>query len=90
MQRKDEESKKFFERYADTLNNMLSKYDEIENTRINSPEMLRSMELIEKSMTDIVVVFRNEINKMYKNDLLHLNAETKAFMQDLRNKGLIE
>ncbi|MCC8188123.1 MAG: 5-bromo-4-chloroindolyl phosphate hydrolysis family protein [Bacteroides sp.] len=90
MQRNDEESKKFYERYTDTLNHMLSKYDEIENTRINSPEMLRSMELIEKSITEIVVVFRNEINKMYKNDLLHLNAGTKAFMQDLRNKGLIE
>ncbi|GEM_PF-2684953 len=90
MQRDCEESKKFFSRYSDTLNNMLSKYDEIENTRINSPEMIRSMTLIEKSITDIVVAFRNEINKMYKSDLLNLNAETQVFMQDLRNKGLIE
>ncbi len=90
MQRNDEESKKFFVRYAGTLNTMLSTYDEIENTRINSPEMLRSMELIEKSIAEMVIVFRNEINKMYKNDLLHLNAETQAFIQDLRNKGLIE
>lgn len=89
MKRNDVEAWKFFTTYADKLELMLSKYDEIENTRINSPEMLHTMGLIEKSISEIVVAFRNEVNEMYKKDMIDLNAETKAFMYNLRNKGLI-
>jgi len=90
MKRNDAEAWKFFTTYSDTLDTMLGKYDEIENTRLNSPEMLQTMDLIEKSIGEIVVAFRNEVNDMYKKDMIHLNAETKAFMYNLKRKGLIE
>ncbi|MCC8154033.1 MAG: hypothetical protein LIP01_07370 [Tannerellaceae bacterium] len=52
--------------------------------------MKKTMRLIEKSIADLVIVFRNEINEMYKRDMLDLGADTAAFMHDLRNKGLID
>ncbi|MCD7937490.1 MAG: hypothetical protein LUG98_11565 [Tannerellaceae bacterium] len=90
MKRNDVEAWKFFTTYAERLDTMLAKYDEVENTRINSPEMLRSMALIEKSIGTIVIAFRNEVNEMYKKDLIELDADTKAFVYNLQRKGLVD
>lgn len=90
MKRNDKESLRFFKRYGDRVDSMLERYDQIENTRLNTPEMLKTMDLIENSIGDIVVAFKNEINEMYKKDLLDLDADTTVFVQELKNKGLIE
>lgn len=84
------ESQKFFMRYTDRLNNLLERYDDIENTRLNTAQMQEAMRLIEDSIAKTVVAFRAEVANMYKSDLLEISAETTIFMQDLKQKGLID
>ena len=89
--RKDsKESERFFLRYNQSLNSLLQQYDSIENTKINSEEMKKTMDSIEGGFDQITEAFKKEAELMYKNDMLSLNAETAAFLQDLRNRGLLE
>jgi len=90
MKKGDSESERFFERYETTMNKILHKYDEIENTGLDTVEIKETMANIEASLEQIVTAFQNEVSSMYKFDLLNINAETSAFLQDLRNRGLLE
>lgn len=90
LKRNNRDSERFLERYGETLNKMLRQYDEIENTKLNTPEMRESMQNIENAMDKIVVAFKKEASSMYNNDIRDINAETMVFLQDLRNRGLLE
>ena len=80
----------FFARYDNALNKILRKYDEIENTRLHTGEIRKTMSNIEQSLEQIVIAFQNDIHQTYKYDLIDINAETTVFMQELRNKGLLD
>lgn len=90
LKRDNDDSKRFFIRYHETINTLLKKYDEMENTRLDTDEISQAMQNIEDSMESIATAFQNEAAAMYKNDLLDINAETAAFLQDLKNRGLLE
>ena len=90
MQKNSESSTRFFMRYSELINNLLGKYDEIENTRLNTADMKEAMYNVENNLGKIIEAFRNEVTSMYKNDILNMNAETAAFIQDLKNRGLID
>ena len=86
----EEDAKRFFLRYHDTLNEMLKKYDEFENSKLSTPEIKGVMKNIESGMDTIIIALRNDATTMHKNNILDANAETAAFIQDLRNRGLLE
>jgi hypothetical protein len=88
--RKNRDSERFFMRYNDSLNSLLKQYDEIENSQLNSETMRESMRNIESGFGQIVSAFKKEAESMYKYDVVNLNAETAAFLQDLRNRGLLD
>lgn len=50
LKRHDDQTDKFFLRYSDKLISLLNKYDEIENTRLNSPDILKTMQYIRDSV----------------------------------------
>ena len=79
-----------FDRYADTIDRMLTKYDELEDSRLNVPEISDAMKKMEHTMLQISKAFENELIKMYQGDILDMEAESAAFLQSLRNKGLLE
>ncbi len=80
----------FFERNAETVNKILKKYDELENTRIDTPEMKESLSKLENDIGSITKAFEQELTDMYKNDMVDIDAETRAFLQTLKNRGLID
>lgn len=91
LKRHDEEgNKRFFTRYHDTLDEMLKKYNDFENSKLDTPEIEEAMKNIEAGLDTIVVALRNDAATLYKNDVLNTNAETAAFIQDLKNRGLLE
>ena len=90
MQKNSENGHRFFMRYSELINNLLCKYDEIENTKLNTADMKEAMYNVENNLGKIIKAFRNEVTSMYKNDILNINAETAAFIQDLKNRGLID
>lgn len=88
--KESKESERFFMRYNDSLNSLLKQYDEIENSKLDTEAMKETMNNIESGFEKIVTAFKNEAESMYKYDMVNLNAETAAFLQDLRNRGLLD
>ncbi len=80
----------FFSRYDATLNKLLDKYDEIENTRLNTNDMVETMINIESTIKDTAKAMKQEVSNMYKADLLNINAETSVFLRELKKKGLLD
>ncbi len=90
LQKSGAETDLFFSRYDAVLNKLLHKYDEIENTRLDTEEMAKTMKLIADGICDIAKAMRQDVNNMYKQDLLDINAETSVFLRELQKKGLLE
>lgn len=90
LNKKAIDNERFFLRYDKTLNNILGKYDEIENTGLDTEEIRQTMHNVEQNLRKIVIAFQNDVNNLYKSDLVSINAETSAFVQDLHNKGLLD
>lgn len=84
------ESDKFFVRYADPVDQLLAKYDQIENAHLNSEESGKSLQEVENFIEKMVLVFEKEYAGLYKNDLLDIDTEVEAFTQSLKNRGLLE
>lgn len=80
----------FFERNAETVDKILKKYDELENTRIQTPEIKQSIIETEKVISRVADAFEQELSDIYRNDVVDLNAESAAFLQSLKNRGLLE
>jgi hypothetical protein len=82
--------KKFINRYKDTLNTLFGKYSELEKSLIMLVEIRQTLENIECSMQKIVAAAEKEVIQMYQYNLMQVNAESNAFVQGLRNRGLVD
>ncbi len=80
----------FFSRYDATLNKLLGKYDEIENTRLNTTNMVGTMTNIESTIKETAKAMKQEVANMYKEDMLDIDAETSVFLRELKKKGLLD
>ncbi len=89
--KKDNREKEiFFERNAETVGKILTKYEELEKIPISTPEIKENMLRMEATVENITKAFEQELGNMYKNDMLDIDAESKAFIQSLKNRGLID
>lgn len=84
------DSEKFFIRYADPIDQLLAKYDQIENARLNNEQSGKSLQEVENFIEKMVKVFEKEYTDLYKNDLLDIDTEVQAFTQSLKNRGLLD
>jgi hypothetical protein len=84
------DSDKFFTRYAEPVDQLLGKYDQIENAHLNSEQSGKSLQEVENFIEKMVLVFEKEYAGLYKNDLLDIDTEVEAFTQSLKNRGLLE
>lgn len=84
------QSELFFMRNTETINKLLSQYDSIENAKINSDEITSSLRRLEGYVGKIRVSFEQELINMFKSDLMDIDAESEAYLQTLKNKGLID
>lgn len=79
----------FFMRHADTVTKLLKQYYTIEVSAIESQEMADSRERIAVSIATVQGAFEQELENILKSDMLDIDAESMAYMQSLRNRGLI-
>ncbi|MCL1942049.1 MAG: 5-bromo-4-chloroindolyl phosphate hydrolysis family protein [Candidatus Azobacteroides sp.] len=80
----------FFERNAGTVNKILDKYRELESLNVGTAEMNGNLLKMEEVIEKITTAFEQEVSNIYKGDLLDINAEADAFLQSLKNRGLLE
>ncbi len=80
----------FFMRHAETLTKLLKQYCIWENSGLNSLEIQDSMQRIQETIAITRSAFEQELINNFKSDLLDVEAESEAYIQQLQNRGLIE
>ena len=90
INKKDPKAGKIFCMRHSSVLKLVEQYSEIESSGIKSVELTESLDRIEESIAVAQKAFVQELNNMFKTDMLHIDAETEAYMQSLKNRGLIE
>ena len=90
IQEKDRlEGEKFTMRHAETVTNLLRQYHAIVSSGITSEESRDSLKRISETLTLTRQAFEQELNNLFQSDMLDMDAESKAYVQSLKNRGLI-
>ena len=80
----------FFLRHADTLTKLLKQYHVLEASGMDTPEISDAKERIAETIDATQKAFEQELKNRFRMDMLDIDAESEAYLQGLRNKGLIE
>ena len=80
----------FFMRHADTVIKLLRQYYTLEISGMESEESKNSLERIAETLALTNQAFEQELNNLFRTDMLDIDAESKAYLQSLKNRGLIE
>ena len=90
IQEKDRlEGEKFTMRHAETVTNLLRQYHAIVSSGITSEASRDSLKRISETLTLTRQAFEQELNNLFQSDMLDMDAESKAYLQSLKNRGLI-
>lgn len=79
----------FFMRHAETAVKFLKQYYTIEISEMKSEETQASLQRITDAIKMTHQAFEQELNNMFQADMLDIDAESAAYMQSLKNRGLI-
>lgn len=88
-QRDKLEAEKFLVRHA-TVVNVLMKYDEIENSKLNNAVTLESMQKLEEVIAKAAIAIEQEVTNQFKSGILDVSAETDVYIQTLKNRNLLK
>ncbi|GHV55756.1 hypothetical protein FACS1894182_00740 [Bacteroidia bacterium] len=80
----------FFLRHADTLTKLLKQFHALESSGVDSPEINASKERIAGTIDATQKAFEQELKNRFQMDMLDIDAESEAYLQGLKNKGLID
>ncbi|SFM97607.1 hypothetical protein SAMN05421738_1054 [Algoriella xinjiangensis] len=83
------ESAKFFARHTNVVEKMLRQYDELENTNLDNEIIKKSKDKLTESIHLATKGFENELTLLFKSEILDVDAETEAYLQNLKNKNII-
>lgn len=84
------QAKKFLNYYLPVTIKIISRYDEIEDQKLNSNESKKFMESIENMVEKIKEAFNKQLNGMYQAEILDTDAEIKVFESMLESDGFME
>lgn len=79
----------FFMRHAETVTKFLKQYFTIEISEMKSGETQDSLHRIADAIKMTHQAFEQELTNMFQADMLDIDAESAAYMQSLKNRGLI-
>lgn len=88
-QRDKLEAEKFLVRHA-TVVNVLMKYDEIENSKLNNTVTLESKRRLEEVIAKAAIAIEQEVTNQFKSGILDVSAETDVYIQTLKNRNLLK
>ena len=77
----------FFNYYLPVTYNILKKYDEIENQKLNSDEGKKFMQQTESMIEKINNAFKSQLSNLYQADIVDTDAEMKVFETMLKADG---
>jgi hypothetical protein len=76
-------------RHADTALKLLGQYKALEESGLDSPEIMAARERIVHTIERAQKAFEQELAKLFETDMLDIDAESMAYIQNLKNRGLI-
>ena len=79
----------FSMRHADTVIRLVQQLKAIEVSEVASAEVDASRQRIVEALKITHQAFENELISMFQADMLEIDAETMAYKQNLKNRGLI-
>lgn len=81
---------KFLNYYLPITIKILERFDEIEEQKLTSKSSKEFVDRIRNLIVNIEIAFENQLNNLYSDDLIDINAEIKVFETMLKADGLIE
>ncbi len=84
------DSELFFLRHVDTLAKLLKQFHSLESSAIDSPEINAAKKRIAETIDAAQKAFEQELKNRFQTDMLDIDAESAAYLQGFKNKGLIE
>lgn len=90
VSRKPDKIKKtnsFFNYYLPVTLNILSKYDDIENQKLDSNDSEKFMKKTQEMISKINKSFKTQLSNLYQADIIDTDAEMKVFESMLNSEG---
>lgn len=81
---------KFLNYYLPITIKILERFDEIEDQKLTSKSSKEFVDRIRNLIVNIEIAFENELNNLYSDELIDINAEIKVFETMLKTDGLID
>lgn len=88
-QRDKMEAEKFLVRHS-TVVNVLMKYDEIENSKLNNTVTVESKRKLEEVIAKAAIAIEQEVTNQFQAGILDVSAETDVYIQTLKNRNLLK
>ncbi|MDH6304132.1 hypothetical protein M2459_000844 [Parabacteroides sp. PF5-5] len=90
IQEKDHTAGEVFSmRHTDTVVKLLRQYKALEVSGIDTPEIEASRQRVAEAIELTYKAFEQELSRIFESDMLDIDAESMAYMQSLKNRGLI-
>ena len=83
------QARNFLNYYLPVTIKILTRYDEIENQRLNTTESKEFMESVKKMTEKIKNAFNVQLNNMYQTEMIDTDAEIKVFESMLKSDGFL-
>ncbi len=83
------QAKNFLNYYLPVTIKILTRYDEIENQRLNTAESEKFMKSVQEMTEKIKNAFKEQLNNMYKSEMIDTDAEIKVFETMLKSDGFL-
>ena len=80
----------FLNYYLPVTIKILSRYDEIENQRLNTKDSEKFMKKVQDMIDKIKNAFNEQLNNLYQSDMIDTDAEIKVFESMLKADGFID
>lgn len=84
------QARNFLNYYLPVTIKILTRYDEIENQRLNTTESKEFMESVKRMTEKIKNAFNEQLNNMYQTEMIDIDAEIKVFESMLKSDGFLE
>lgn len=80
----------FLNYYLPVTIKILTRYDEIENQKLNSKESNTFMKTVQEMTGKIKEAFQEQLNNMYQTEMIDTDAEIKVFETMLKSDGFLD
>ena len=84
------QARNFLNYYLPVTIKILTRYDEIENQKLNTTESKEFMESVKKMTEKIKNAFNEQLNNMYQTEMIDTDAEIKVFESMLKSDGFLD